>query len=104
MTCEMVKWAIVIMEGNAAEARKYALKAHELREKNRMASDWCREMASAHLGFDTSGGTLVKKMMDECRAADPSERMAGMLEVWAERHAEIAREGAEVKAMLDCIK
>ena len=104
MTCEMVKWAIVIMEGNAAEARKYALKAHELREKNRMASDWCREMASAHLGFDTSGGTLVKKMMDECRAADKSERMEGRLEVWADRHAEIVKACAETKAMLDGIK
>lgn len=101
---QMIKWAMEVMAGNVREARKYALKTYDLREKNKMASDWCREMASAHLGFDTSGGTLVKKMMDECRAADKSERMEGMLEVWTERHAEIVKQCAETKAMLDCIK
>lgn len=101
---QMLKWTMEVMAGNVREARKYALKTYELREKNKMAADWCREMAAAHLAFNASGTALTKKMMEEARAADPSERMAGMLEVWAEQHAEIAREGAEVKAMLDCIK
>ena len=101
---QMLKWTMEVMAGNVREARKYALKTYDLREKNKMAADWCREMAAAHLAFNANGTALAKKMMEEARAADPSERMAGMLEVWAERHAEIAREGAEVKAMLDCIK
>ena len=50
------------------------------------------------------GNVLAKKLMDEAKANDPSERMEGRLEVWSERHAEIVREGAEVKAMLDCLK
>lgn len=104
MTCEMIKWGIVIMEANAAEARKYALKTCELREKNKPAADWCREMATAHLTFNTNGGAMLKRLIEECRAADKSERMEGMLEVWTERHAEIVKQCAETKAMLDCIK
>lgn len=100
----MLAWAMEIMAGNVREARKYAVKAYDMREKSKAASDWCKEMAVAHLTFNTGGTALAKKLMDEAKANDPSERMEGRLEVWAERHAEIVREGAEVKAMLDCVK
>lgn len=101
---QMIKWATEVMEGNVREARSYALKTYDFREKSKPASDWCREMAAAHLTFNAAGAALVKKLMDERRAADTSERMAGMLEVWADRQAGVARESAEVRAMLDCIK
>ena len=93
-----------IMAGNVREARKYAIKAYDLRDKNKAASDWCKEMAAAHITFNTGGAALAKKLMDEAKANDPSERMEGRLEVWSERHAEIVREGAEVKAMLEGLK
>lgn len=77
---------------------------YDMREKSKAASDWCKEMAVAHLTFNTGGAALAKKLMDEAKANDPSERMEGRLEVWSERHAEIAREGAEIRAMLECLK
>ena len=100
----MLAWAMESMGGNVREARKYAIKAYDLRDKNKAASDWCKEMAAAHLAFNTGGAALAKKLMDEAKASDPSERMEGRLDVWGERHAEIVREGAEVKAMLECLK
>lgn len=100
----MLAWVMEIMAGNVREARKYAMKACDMREKNKAASDWCKEMAAAHLTFNTGGTALAKKLMDEAKAKDPSERMEGRLEVWTERHAEIVREGVEIKAMLECLK
>lgn len=100
----MLAWAMEIMAGNVREARKYVIKAYDMREKSKAASDWCKEMAVAHLTFNTSGAALAKRLMDEAKANDPSERMEGRLEVWSERYAEIVREGAEVKAMLECLK
>ena len=58
--------------------------------------------------FNTYDGVelakIIRRTRLSARAADTSERMAGMLEVWADRQAGVARESAEVRAMLDCIK
>ena len=58
-------------------------------------------MAATHLAYNSNGNALAKRLIDDCRAADNSERTAGMIDVWLERHADIVRDGAEVKAMID---
>ena len=93
------------MDENIREARKYILKAYELRDTNRQAAEWCREMASAHLTFNVSGHSLIKRMIEEKNASgERNEYIAGMTAVWEEMHAHMMCETAEVKAMIDTFK
>ena len=101
----MIKWAADIIEANVGEAEKYARKAHELREDNRQAADWCKSMAEMHLQANVTGHALVKKLIDDYVASGKNSELApGMKVVYNDRHNDMIRRTAEVQAMLNMYK
>ena len=102
---KMIKWASDIISGNIREAEKYIGKAYELRETNRDAADWCREMAAKHLDFNATGHELVKKLIADYNASGKNHELApGMKAVYDEIHADLMRRTAEVQAMISGYK
>jgi hypothetical protein len=102
---KMIKWASDIIENNIKEAEKYAHKAHELRDVNRAAADWCKEMATSHLRFNDTGHGVVKKLIEAYVASgEHSPLEAGMRAVYNERHADLMHRTAEVQALLNMYK
>ncbi len=100
-----IKWATEIISGNLAEARKYIMKAYELRDQDRQAADWCRDMAAKHVDFNAAGHNLVKRMIEDVRAKDPNNAMvAGMRAVFEDKHADMMQEQAEIVGMINAYK
>ena len=79
--------------------------AHELRDKNRQAADWCCDMADAHLKFNDGGmsmaQTCMARMADDCMDAAmvPGARM-----VYDADLGDVAKDTADVRALLEAYK
>ena len=102
---KMIKWASDIIAGNIREAKRYADEAFRLKDSSPMASEWCREMANMHLHFNTQGHAYVKRLIDNYEASDHHSELApGMKAAYEEIHADLIRQTAEIKAMLDLYK
>jgi hypothetical protein len=102
---KMIKWVSDIMEGNLREAEKYIGKAYELRDIDREAADWCREMAAKHLGFNERGHELVKNLIHEYRESGKHSELApGMQAVYNDIHADMIRRNSEIMAMIQMYK
>lgn len=101
----MIKWASDIISGNLREAEKYIGKAYELRDVNKDAADWCKEMAAKHLDFNTKGHDLVKRLIaDYAASGKHSELAPGMQAVYNEIHADMIKRNAEIMAMISGYK
>lgn len=101
----MIQWTTDVIAGNLREARKYIRKAYELRDECREAADWCRDMAVKHLEFNVKGHDLAKKLIADYAAKDQHAALApGMKAVYDCIHADLARESAEVQAMVQAYK
>lgn len=101
----MIKWVSDIIAGNIDEAQKYIGKAYELREVNRDAADWCKEMAAKHLDFNGKGHEIAKKLIAEYNASGKHSELApGMQAVYNEIHADLIRRAAEVQGMIAAYK
>ena len=90
---------------NIHEAREKIREAYELRDTDRAEADWLRDMAKAHLDFNAKGHDIVAALIAEAeksRASAPE--LPGMQAVYKQRHAEIARDAAEVAAMISGYK
>lgn len=97
-----IKQVADIIKGNIAEARKYALMAHELRDTNKPLADWAHNMAVAHLNFNPVGHSVVEKMIAEAKVKmKDSPYLPGMELRWDDDHKDLMRETAEVKSMTD---
>lgn len=102
---QMLKWVMETMEGNVREARKYALKAYDLRDKHKPAADWCRDMAAMHINFNAAGMANARRLIDDMRAAsDHPEYAEGAAAVWMDRLMSLTSANAEAKAMVDSYK
>jgi hypothetical protein len=95
-----IKQVIKDIEGNIHEAREKIHKAYELMDRDRMFADWQRDMALSHLNFNTRGHEIVKRMIADI-IDDAHPLAAGMRAVYEDRHADIVREAAEVRSMID---
>lgn len=101
----MIKWAADIIDSNITEAERYARKAHELREVNKQAADWCRDMATMHLQANTAGHAVVKKLIEDYAASGKNSELApGMRVVYNDRHVDMMRRTAEAQALLSMYK
>lgn len=101
----MMRWIMDVLRGNVREARKYATKAHELRDKNRQAADWCCDMADAHLKFNDSGMSMAQNCM--ARMADDGVDAAmvpGARMVYEADLGDVAKDTADVRALLEAYK
>lgn len=108
MTCDEVRCILKVMMHNIAEARDKIHKANEWKERNRGIADWHRQMAAAHLDFNSGAAQMARDGLREMSAAhghDHDEHeyhhIRGKCEAYEEWLEHIAPETAEVRAMID---
>lgn len=93
------------ISGNIEEAKEKIRIAYSLKAEAPEAAAWYREMAAAHVGFNTNGHAVVKKLIDTYKASDAYKREPeyanGMIAAWESMHNDLAAKSAEVKALID---
>lgn len=93
---------------NIEEARDKIRTAYELKAEHPEAASWYREMAAAHINFNSSGHNAVEKLIDQYKSSDAYKRNPeysnGMMEAWQAMHTDMMARAAEVKAMIDGFK
>nr|DAU71936.1 MAG TPA: hypothetical protein [Caudoviricetes sp.] len=93
---------------NISEAKDKIRTAYELKAESPEAAAWYREMASAHLGFNSKGHEVSKKLIETYKSSEEYKRNPayadGMLCAWTAIHDELIAKTAEVKAMVDGFK
>lgn len=90
---------------NISEAREKICTAYKLRDKDKAAADWYRDMAAQHLAFNTAGHANVKRLIDDAKSKRADDKlMPGMMAVYEDMHADIMRDSAEVQAMIAAYK
>lgn len=96
------------LAGNIEEARDKIRVAYELKAEFPEAAAWYREMAAAHINFNSSGHATVKKLIDAHKNSDEYKRNPayadGMIAAWTVIHDDLIAKTAEVKAMIDGFK
>ena len=101
----MIKKISDDIRGNIHEARDKINMAYKLREEDRAAADWYKEMAAAHIGFNTNGHNVVTHLIDEVQRDKANDPLTpGMMAVYNAIHADLKRESAEVQAMIQNYK
>ena len=102
---KMIKMLSEEIKGNICEAREKICTAYKLREKDKAAADWYKDMAAQHLAFNTVGHANVKRLIDDAKAKRADDKlMPGMVAVYEDMHADIMRDSAEVKAIIAAYK
>ena len=101
----MIKQVCCEIKGNICEAREKIGMAYKLREKDKAAADWYKDMAAQHMAFNTAGHANVKRLIDDAKAKHADDKlMPGMMAVYEDMHADIMRDSAEVQAMIAAYK
>ena len=93
------------LAGNIEEARDKIRVAYELKAEFPEAAAWYREMAAAHINFNSNGHATVKKLIDAHKNSEEYKRNPayadGMIAAWTVIHDDLVAKTAEVKAMID---
>nr|DAL30166.1 MAG TPA_asm: hypothetical protein [Caudoviricetes sp.] len=93
---------------NVSEAKDKIRTAYELKAESPEAAAWYREMASAHLGFNSKGHEVIKKLIENYKNSEEYKRNPafadGMLGAWNAIHDDLIAKTAEVKAMVEGFK
>ena len=101
----MIKQISADIRCNIYEARDKIGMAYKLRDKDKAAADWYKDMAAAHMAFNTAGHANVKRLIDDAKAKRADDKlMPGMVAVYEDMHADIMRDSAEVQAMIASYK
>lgn len=104
----LIKQLSTDIAGNIDEARDKIRTAYEVRTESPEAGAWYKEMASAHLGFNTNGHAVIKKIIETYKASDEYKQSPafadGMIAAWEAVHNDLIAKTAEVKAMVDGYK
>lgn len=101
----MIKQISADIRCNISEAREKIGMAYKLRDKDKAAADWYKDMAAAHMAFNTAGHANVKRLIDEAKSKRADDKlMPGMMAVYEDMHADIMRDSAEVQAMIAAYK
>lgn len=102
---KLIKQLSAEIAGNIDEAKDKIRIAYSLKAEAPEAAAWYREMASAHIGFNSAGHSAVKKLIDAYKASDAYKREPeyanGMIAAWESMHNDLATKSAEVKALID---
>ena len=102
---KMIKHLSDEIRHNIHEAREKIGTAYQLKDKDRGVADWYKQMAIAHLDFNSTGHSCVTRLISEARASErDNPMMPGMIAVYEEIHADIMKESAEVSAMIAAFK
>jgi hypothetical protein len=93
------------ISGNLDEAKEKIRIAYELKADYPEAAAWYREMAAAHVGFNTNGHSIIKKLIETAKTSDDYKRNPeytnGMIAAWEAIHNDQIAKTAEVKALID---
>ena len=93
---------------NIREAEEKINTAYRLKSANAAEAAWYKEMALAHLTFNTKAHELVVAQISAYKAgkdyAEHPEYADGMMAVWNDRHADLMADTARVRAMIDAFK
>ena len=101
----MIKHLSKDIERNICEARDKISTAYKLREKDKAAADWYKEMAAAHMAFNNNGHAVVGRLIGDARAKMvDNPLLPGMIAVYEDMHADIMKDAAEVQAMIAAYK
>ena len=101
----MIKKVSNAMWENIHEARDKIGMAYRLRDEDKAVADWYKEMAAAHLAFNTTGHNVVTKLIEHAKEhAHDNPMMPGMMAVYNEIHADLKKEAAEAQAMIQNYK
>lgn len=101
----MIKKVSDAMRENIHEAKEKIGMAYRLRDEDKMVADWYKEMAAAHIGFNTNGHNVVTRLIEHAKEhMNGNPMMPGMMAVYNEIHADLKRESAEVQAMIQNFK
>lgn len=94
--------------GNIDEAREKMRTAYALKAESPEAAAWYREMAQAHIGFNSKGHEVIKKLIEAYKASEEYKRNPafadGMMGAWNAIHDDLIAKTAEVKAMVEGFK
>ena len=102
---KMIKQLSHEIKHNIHEAREKIETAYKLRDIDKAAADWYRQMAAAHIDFNNAGHSAVAKLITEARAKmEHNPMLPGMLAVYDDMHAEVMKDSAEVSAMIQNFK
>ena len=102
---KMIKQLSHEIKHNIHEAREKIEMAYKLRDADKAAADWYRQMAAAHIEFNSTGHSAVAKLITEARAKmEHNPMLPGMLAVYDDMHAEVMKDSAEVSAMIQNYK
>lgn len=105
---KMIKRISAEIACNIEEARDKIKAAYGLKTECQEAAAWYREMANAHIAFNTNGHALVKKMIEAYKASDDykkkPEYAEGMIAAYSAMHDELMEKTAEVRAMIEGYK
>lgn len=101
----IIKQLSADIAGNIDEAKDKIRTAYALKAECPETGAWYKEMAAAHIGFNTSGHAAVKKLIDTYKASDEYKQSPafadGMIKAWEAVHNDLIAKTAEVKAMVD---
>lgn len=94
--------------GNIDEAREKMRTAYALKAESPEAAAWYREMAQAHIGFNSKGHEVIKKLIEAYKASEEYKRNPafadGMMGAWNAIHDDLIAKTAEAKAMVEGFK
>ena len=101
----MIKKVSDEIRENIHEAREKINMAYKLHDEDKAVADWYKEMAAAHIGFNTNGHGVVTKLINHAKEHAASNPLTpGMMAVYNQIHADLMRESAEVQAMIQNYK
>lgn len=101
----MIKKVSDAIRENIHEAKDKIGMAYRLRDEDKAVADWYKEMAAAHIAFNTNGHNVVTKLIEQAKEhMRDNPMMPGMMAVYNEIHADLKRETAEVQAMIQNYK
>ena len=101
----MIKQLSDEIRENIHEAKEKIRMAYKLKDKEKGVADWYKDMAAAHLTFNTRAHECVTKMINEAKTKMADNPMTpGMIAVYEEIHADIIAENAEVQGMINAYK
>lgn len=102
---KLIKQISADMACNIDEARDKIKTAYDLKAECPEAAAWYRDMANAHIAFNTAGHAAVKKLIEAHKAGEEYKRNPayadGMIAAWSAMHDDMAAKAAEVRAMID---
>ena len=97
---DIARTAVWIAE-NIREARQKICMAYELRDEDRAAADWLRDMAKMHLDLNARGHEIIAAKIAAASKEHANEpALPGMQLAHKWSHGKMVREAAEVSAMI----